>query len=346
MIGGLWMIREGSCLKLAVKLGLSLPILALLTLWSAACLWIDGPSSRPVAGGLACVFVAAALGLFLFVRPVLRLWILFAVLFGSVQLWWLGIEASNDREWLPDVARPPVATFDGDLVTIENIRNFQYRSEDDYDEVWETRTFDLSKLVGVDMFLSYWGSPMIAHTITSWEFEDGQHLPISIETRKEVGEAYSAVLGFFRQFELYYVAGDERDLIGVRTNHRGEQVFLYRLRTPVPEARAVLVDYLEEMNRLSTRPRWYNALMHNCTTTIRQHVRHVAPRNPFSWKILVNGYIDELGYSRGTIDTSFPFEELRRRSDITARARDAGNDPDFSRLIRVDLPGARARSAH
>ena len=181
---------------------------------------------------------------------------------------------------------------------------------------------------------------MIAHTIVSWEFEDGQHLAISIETRKEVGETYSAVLGFFRQFELYYVAADERDVIGVRTNHRGEQVFLYRLKTPVPTARAILLDYLNEMNRLADRARWYNALTHNCTTTIRHHAQHVAPQQPFNWKILVNGYIDELGYDRGTIDTSLSFDELKRKSDITSKARAAGDGPEFSQRIRADLPGS------
>ncbi len=182
---------------------------------------------------------------------------------------------------------------------------------------------------------------MIAHTIASWEFADGSHLAISIETRKEVGEQYSAVLGFFRQFELYYVVADERDVIGVRTNHRGEDVYLYRLKTPPPVARAILADYLKTVDRLATHPKWYNALTHNCTTTIRRHAQHVAPQNPFNWKILVNGYIDELGYERGTIDTSLPFEELKRRSDITQNGIEAGDDPDFSRRIREGLPGER-----
>jgi hypothetical protein len=182
---------------------------------------------------------------------------------------------------------------------------------------------------------------MIAHTIASWAFEDGQQLAISIETRKEVGESYSAVLGFFRQFELYYVVADERDLIGVRTNHRGEEVYLYRLRTPVPIARAVLEDYLRAVNGLVEEPRWYNALTHNCTTQIRRHAQQVAAGQPFSWKILVNGYIDELGYDRGTIDTSLPFDELKRRSDVTERARQSGLGPDFSQRIRVGLPDPR-----
>jgi hypothetical protein len=323
-----------------MKLVISIPGVFLLTLWAVGCLWVDGPESRLFAGALAAGFVAATLAMLVLMRPIWRMWAVFLLLFAVVQVWWLGLEPSNDREWLRDVARPPAVTFDGDLVTIKNVRNFHYRSESDFDEEWDTRTYDLSKIQGLDMFLSYWGSPMIAHTITSWEFEDGQHLAVSIETRKEVGEAYSAVLGFFRQFELYYVAADERDVIGVRTNHRGEDVYLYRMKTPIPVARALLVDYLEEMNRLTTAPRWYNALLHNCTTVIRRHARQVAPRNPIDWRIIVNGYIDQLGYDRGSVDTSLPFDELRRASNITERAKAAGDDPGFSRSIRKGLPTA------
>jgi len=323
-----------------MKLALSIPGLFLLTAWAAACLWFDGPESRLWAGALSMAFVVTVIALLVRVRPVWRLWAGFLVLFLLVQLWWFTIEPSNDREWLADVAELPAVTFDGDLVTIRNVRNFQYRSETDFDANWETRTYDLSQLRGFDMFLSYWGSPMIAHTIASWEFADGQHLAVSIETRKEVGAEYSAVLGFFRQFELYYVVADERDVIGVRTNHRGEDVFLYRMKTPVPVARALLVDYLEEMNRLVEKPRWYNALLNNCTTAIRQHQRHVASGRSFDWRIIVNGYIDELGYERDTIDTSLPFDELRRRSDITEKGKAAGNAPDFSRQIRAGLPTA------
>lgn len=321
-----------------MKLAISIPFLLLLTVWSVGCLWFDGPESRLLAGGFSMLFVVAVIALLILVRPVRRLWVGFLVLFVLVQAWWLGIEPSNDREWLVDVARPPAATFDGDLVTIENIRNFHYRSETDFDENWETRTYDLSQIRGFDMFLSYWGSPMIAHTIASWEFADGQNLAVSIETRKEVGEEYSAILGFFRQFELYYVVADERDVIGVRTNHRGEDVYLYRLKTPVPRARALLVDYLETMNELVDSPRWYNALLHNCTTVIQQHAQNVAAQRPFDWRIIVNGYIDELGYERGSINTSLPFEELRRKSNITESAKAAGTSPDFSQKIRDGLP--------
>jgi len=320
---------------------IGLPIVLFTALWCLAALWIDGPSSRPAAALLCAGFVATAAGLLWRLRPLPRALLAYALLFGAVLVWWLSIPPSNERDWLPEVAELPHARIEGDLVTISNVRNFHWRSESDFEPRWEERRYDLDELVGVDIFLSYWGSPMIAHTIASWEFADGPPLAISIETRKERGEAYSAVLGFFRQFELYYVVGDERDLVGLRTNHRGEQVYLYRLKVPVEAAREILLDYLAEVNRLAESPRWYNASSHNCTTEIRHRVQHVGRGNPLHWKLLVNGYIDELGYERGQVDTSLPFEELRRRSEITDAARAAGDGPDFSQRIRAGLPGAR-----
>ena len=257
-------------------------------------------------------------------------------MFVAVLVWWLNIAPSNDREWSPDVAKLPRVVIDGDLVTVYNVRNFEYESESRFTERWETRTYDLSRLTGIDFYFSYWGSPHIAHTIASWDFGDGRPLAISIETRKEVGEEYSSVLGFFRQFELYYVVADERDVIGVRTNHRGELVRRYRLRTPPDIARVILLDYFKDINRLVDTPSWYNAISQNCTTTIRHHVKHVARVHLLNWRLLVNGHLDELGYMRGNIDNDLPFEEVRARADITERAQAAGNAADFSVQIRKD----------
>ncbi len=314
------------------------PLLLALAAWAALAVWFDGPQNRTLAAVLAGVPLLGTLAALVSLRPLRRAVLVSLGIFLAVLLWWRSIEPSNDRDWLPDVARPPTAEFDGSRVTIRNVRNFDYRSETGFIERWETRAFDLDRLTAIDFVLSYWDSPLIAHTIVSWEFSDGRHLAISIETRKEKGESYSAVRGFFRQFELYYVVADERDVIRLRTNYRREQVYLYRLKIPLPRARALLVDYLEEINRLAARPRWYNAFTHNCTTSIRRHAMNVAPRNPFNWRVLVNGRIDELGYMRGTIDTSLPFEELRRRSNITQRARAADQDPAFSERIRESLP--------
>jgi hypothetical protein len=306
--------------------------------WSAAAIWIDGPKTRWVAAALCALVVGGSLLLLLFVRPWWRAAAAAVVPFVIVLAWWLSITPSNTRDWQPDVARLPSATIDGHIVTIHNVRNFAYPSPTAIVARWEKRTYDLDGVVGFDLFLSTWGAPGIAHTISSWEFSDGQHLAISIETRKEKGEEYSALLGFFRQYELYYVVADERDVVGVRAGLRGEEVRLYRIRGSPAVARALLLDYLREVNRLDRRPEWYNALTHNCTTTIRHHVQEVGAGNPFDWRILANGRLDELGYERGQVNTSIPFAELRRRSDVTARARAAGDRGDFSSLIREGLP--------
>ena len=274
----------------------------------------------------------------LLVRPRRRGLAALAILWLAVLAWWLGIAPRNDRDWQVDVARLPRISREGDRVTIHDVRDFDYASETDFTERWEDLSFDLSQVRGVDMFISYWGPTLIAHTILSWELDDGRHLAVSIETRKEKGESYSALRGFFRQYELFYVVAGERDLIRLRTNHRGEQVFLYRLRVSPERARAALQSYLETIDALTREPRWYNAFTQNCTTTIRTHVQHAGIRNPWSWRILLNGKGDELLYSRKAIDTSLPFAELRARSDITARAKAADQDPEFSARIREGLP--------
>lgn len=312
---------------------------ALAIAWGAAAIWLDGPTSRWLAATGSLAFVAAAGGALLGMRPRWRGAVAAAAVVGAVVAWWLSIPARNDRAWQADVARPATARFDGDIVTIENVRNFRWRSDADFTAHWETRRYDLSRLRALDLYLSDWGAPGIVHTIVAWEFEDAPPLAISIETRKEVGESYSALLGFFRHYELYYVVADERDVIGVRAAQRGERVRLYRLRATPERARELLLDYLREVNRLAASPRWYNAATQNCTTTIRHHVRAVGPRFPWSWKVLANAWFDELAYERGALDTSLPFAELRAASDVTEKAKAAAASPDFSRRIREGLPG-------
>lgn len=308
--------------------------------WGALALWFDGPASAMVAGTLAVGMTLVSLLLASLVRPFLRGLIAALLPVVVVVLWWVSMSPSNGRNWTPDLARTPHATFEGSRVTIENVRNFEYRSESDFDQRWEMRTYDLDRIRGVDLFLSFWGPTQIAHTIASWEFADGQHLAISIETRKEKGESYSALRGFFHQYELYYVVADERDLVGLRTNYRGESVFLYRIRLPASQARALLVDYLDQVNQLAEHPQWYNALTQNCTTTIRGHMLHVGAGRRLDWRLLANGHLNQLLYERGQIDTELPFAELQVRSNITERAKLAGDSADFSARIRDGLPGS------
>ena len=312
-------------------------LVALGVAWAALALWLDGPQSRTLAGMLVVGLVLVIVLSLALIRPLLRGLAVSLLPIVAVALWWSSILPSNTRDWTPDVARTARATFDGSHVTIQNVRNFNYRSENDYDQRWETRTYDLDRIQGVDLFLSFWGPTEIAHTIVSWDFDDGQHLAISIETRKEKGESYSALRGFFRQYELYYVVADERDLVGLRTNYRGEQVYLYRIRVPPAQARALLVDYLDEVNSLADHPEWYNALTQNCTTTIRGHTQHIGAAGSFDWRLLANGHLDELLYERGQINNSLPFADLKLRSNITDKAKAADDSPDFSAKIRQGL---------
>jgi hypothetical protein len=317
-------------------------LLLLAVVWAAAAIWFDGPASRWAAGALAAAFALVCLGMLLWLRPHWLAMVAVLVAFGIVLGWWLTIPPRNDRDWLPDVARTATVEMKGNRVTVSNLRNFDYRSETDFTARWETRSYDLDQLLGVDLFICFWGPTAIAHTIASWEFADGPPLAISIETRKEKGETYSALRGFFRQFELYYVVADERDVVRLRTNYRGEQLYLYRIRMPVEQARGLLLDYLAEVDRLARRPKWYNALTHNCTTGIRYHLKHLGVGQRLDWRILANGRLDELLYARSSVDTRLSLAELRRRSEITARARAADQDPLFSARIREGLPNPRS----
>lgn len=320
---------------------LALAILGL-SAWASAALYYGPLESKAGAAGLAAV------GLFAMIAAIRRRgswWpvALFAAVYLGFLLVWSVVRPSNERNWQPDVAEIPYATFDGDLVTIHNVRNFDYRTETDFTERWEERRFDLDRVAGLDLLVSYWGPTLYAHTILTWDFEDSPPLAASIETRKEKGESYSALFGFFRQYELVYVLADERDVVRLRTTYRGERVFLYRLATSQAGARALLEQYLYEANALAREPVWYNAFTENCTTSIWRNVRAVSPDNPYDWRLLASGYLDQLAYERGLVDTSLPFAELRERSDITERAKACGSREDFSRCIRAGLPTPAAR---
>ena len=259
------------------------------------------------------------------------------LLFG----WWHTITPSNDRDWQTDVAVLPYATIDGELVTVHNIRNFTYSTETDYTPGYYDKTFDLRKLESVDLLTSYWMGPKIAHVFVSFGFGGNDYLAVSIETRKEKGEEYSTLAGFFRQYELYYVVADERDVVKLRTNYRNnppEQVYVWRTRAPRENMRRIFLDYIRQIDSLKDHPEFYNTLTTNCTTTIFMHARVNPGHPPLSWKVLASGYVPEYLYEHGRIDTSLPFEELQRRSLINPAAQAADDAPDFSERIRAGLP--------
>jgi hypothetical protein len=257
----------------------------------------------------------------------------------------LTLTPSNNRDWQPDLALLAYADIDGNKITVHNIRNCDYRTETDFDVHHYDKTFDLQKLRTADLYMVYWGAPYMAHTMVSFGFEGGDYLCFSIETRKTKGQGYSAIKGLFRQFTLMTVVADERDLVRLRTTYRkGEEVYLYRLRGTPDQARHLFLDYLRRLNHLRQRPQWYNAVTDNCTTGIRTQ-RAAEDRAPWDWRILVNGYGDELLYEHGRIATNLPLAELKQRCHINERARAAGNAADFSARIRQGVPGIDLETA-
>jgi hypothetical protein len=317
-------------------------ILCCLSAWAVAALYVDMPAAGRIAS--AAAYVAAFGGILYFGRSHLVRMALCLGLFGITLAWWLSIAPSNDRAWQTDVDRTAWAEISGDSVTIHNVRNFRYRSEFDYQPNWETRSYDLSRIQGADIFITFWGSPWIAHPIVSFAFADGQHVAFSVETRKVTGQEYSAVKGFFRQYELIYIVADERDVVRLRTNYRtGEEVYLYHTTATDAAARAIFLDYLKGLNALHETPQFYNALTSNCTTNIRVHSSAATAALPrWDWRLLLNGKSDEFAYENGRLAGDLPFEELKARAHINDAARAADQDADFSARIRVGRPGFTA----
>src|SRR5438445_3927307 len=236
------------------------------TVWAFGALHYDFPVAKSV---VSWVFAAAVITAIVFLRrPVKKLGAVFLA-FALVLTWWLTLKPSNDGNWQPDVAQLAWAEINGDEFTFHNVRNCDYRTETDYTPHWETRTVRISQITGIDLAIDYWGSPWIAHPIVSFQFADAPPLCFSIETRKKLGQTYSTIGGLYRQFELIYIVADERDVIRVRTNYRKEDIYLYRTTISPAHARARFLEYIHSLNALRNKPRWYNAITTNCTTTIR-----------------------------------------------------------------------------
>ena len=263
---------------------------------------------------------------------------------AALIAWFLSIAPSDTRDWQADAARPPRVSVDGNRVTIENVRNFVYRSETDFDVRWETRSYDLSRLDGHDLMIVYCGMEAVAHTMVSFRFRDDTRpggfdfLVISIEARREKSEAYSPVAGAFRRYELYYVIADERDVVAVRTNHRDNETYVYRTLSTPERSRGLLLNYLKTADELSREPAWYNTLTDNCTNGILYHVRSLGNELPYTWELLLNGYADRYAYKAGGLSHALSFEDLKRRSRINNAAKGHDVDESFSAVIRAGLP--------
>jgi Domain of unknown function (DUF4105) len=309
-------------------------------IWGACALWYQFPGGQALK--TLSVLLWAAFGLALLIalwqgRTVLAL-LAFAVAFAGLLLWWHRITPSNDRIWADDVSQMTSGAVDGNRVTLRNVRNFEWRSNTDYTQRWETRGYDLDRLNSVDMIMSYWNGPAIAHMLISFGFDGGEHVVFSVEIRREKIESFSEIGGFFKEFELSVIAADERDVIRVRTNVRGEEDYLYRIRMPPSAMRSLFLGYIDEANSLLGTPRFYNTITVNCTTLVYHMMKRIVGYLPLSYRLLFSGYLPEYVYRVGALDQRYPLEELRARGRITDRAKAADRSEFFSADIRQGIP--------
>jgi hypothetical protein len=319
--------------------GLGFLARVLLILWATGALYF---SNLPWAKGrvaLAVGFVVFSIwALWVTRRPRMRL--VFVGLFLGVVGWFISIRPSHDRPWRQEVAVMPRAYIDGDRVRFTGFRNFDYRSRNDFTPRYEEREVSLSHLTSIDFFLSYWRVGPVGHTFLSFNFDNAEPVCISIETRPEKGEGFDPIASMFKQFELIYVVGAERDLVRVRTNYRNEETYLYPLLVSPEASRRLFRVYLDRINELADKPEFYHLLSNNCTINIVRYGNKAGRIGQFDIRHLLNGFVDRYLYDSHTIDTTLPFEELRRRSRIDEIARALPDTPDFSRAIRASLPSS------
>jgi hypothetical protein len=309
-------------------------------IWGAFALWYQAPGGQALKTLCVLCWVALSLGILLALwqgRTTLGV-LTFALAFAALLIWWQRIAPSNDRIWADDVAQMTTGTVDGNRVTLFNVRNFDWRSDTDYTQRWETRSYDLDQLSSVDMIMSYWTGPAIAHMLVSFGFQDGAHVVFSVEIRREKHESFSEIGGFFKEFELSIIAADERDVIRVRTNVRGEDDYLYRILMPAPAMRSLFLAYISEANALVKAPRFYNTITVNCTTLVYHMMKRIVGRLPLDYRLLFSGYLPEYVYRVGGLDQRYSLSDLRALGRITDRAKNADHSDSFSVDIRQGIP--------
>ncbi len=326
---------------LAVALGRSL--LALLVVWTVTAIALGRIEPPGLRLGLAAMFATGVAWALAHVKPFAHALLRVAAASLLVVVAFILAPASNEGRWPPDVARITRADIDGDRVRLHDVRDFRWRSDQNYTPRWEDREYRISDLHDVDLVMSYWGPREFCHTFVSFGFADGRRLAISVETRKQMGEEYSAVAGFFRRYTLAYIFADERDLLALRTDVRGEEVFVYRVPLPPDTLRAFFLAYLDETNQLAARPRWYHALADSCGINILERLRDATGHMRWDRHTFLNGRWDELLWAQGRIGPGLSFEELRRRSQVGPRRPASDHLDDYSEQIRAGLPVALPR---
>lgn len=317
---------------------LMLACAAAITLWTAGAIYYDVCRGAKWGRLLALGWTVAVISLFAAWRPV---WQPFAVLVGTtavVLVWWFRQKPSHDRDWHPTVAVLPRAVSKGDEITIENVRNFEYRTLNDFTPRYEARTYHLENLRGVDVIFFVWEVSWMGHPVLVFDFGPDGRICMSIEVRFRKGQEYSILRALYRQQELIFLAADERDVILRRTKYsRNQDAYLYHLAAGADELRAVFLDYVAAINSLYEKPRWYHVIFTNCTTAF---YRLPSTRYRFDWRVIANGRLDRALYKDGRLDRSLPFAELRRLAHLNEIANAAPED-GFGDHIRRELERRR-----
>lgn len=315
-------------------------LFAVTTAWVALAFWFRLPLpdlGRMLAADGFVLFGCGVL-ILMFGRHRPRALAAFGVALIGVAIWWNTIRPTATADWSPEVSRQVTGTIEGDMLTLTNMRNFQWLSPTDMVESWETRSYDLTKLQSLDLLMSYWAGPEIAHVMLSFGFEDDTYLAWSVEVRRRGDGVFSPIGDFFKSNTLVIVAATERDVVGVRTNVRGEDVQLYRMNTAPAQARLLLEEYVIDANALAAKPEFFNSLTSNCTTTIIRLMRAAGANVPFDWRMIVNGYLPDFAYERGALDTRETLEQLRALSHIDVKAQSAGLNGTYSKAVRQGIP--------
>jgi hypothetical protein len=315
-------------------------LLGMFAAWGALALWYRAPGGRTSKSCQSALWVAFALSC---VVAVWSGWFAagvcsFTAAYLGLLVWWRSLSASNDRRWADDVARVTHGNVDGNRVILHNVRDFEWRTAADYTQRWEIRHYDLDRLVSLDMIMSYWSGPAIAHTLMSFGFDDGNHVVFSVEIRRERDEVFSEIGGFFKEFELSVIAADERDIVRLRTNVRRERTFLYRLKMTPAAIRSLLLAYIDQANSLVDRPRFYHTLTSNCTILIYRMLRRIVGPLPLSYRLWLSGFMPEYVYGIGGLDMRYPLEELRSLGYISERGLHADQSPTYSADVRRGIP--------
>jgi Domain of unknown function (DUF4105) len=310
----------------------------LLTAWAAGALWFRLPGSGWPATVAAILALAGGL------TTLVVLWtaqagpalMAFAAAISAMFIWWSTIQPPIAADFAPDVMRQVSGTREGERLTLKDVRSFQWRSETDVTQDWDTRSYDLAGLRSLDLFMSHWdGGEAIAHMIMSFGFTDGRYLAWSVEVRRLRGGDFSPVGDLFKSNALVIIAAEERDVIGVRTNIRGEDVRRYRLNLSQGAIRATLLEFVAQANALATRPAFYNSLTTNCTTTVVAMMRATGATVPLDWRLLVNGHLPDYAFAQEALEPGLTLAVIKARAPVSAKALKAGLTDGYSQAIRA-----------